>query len=475
MVFGKWIMPAHFVNIDRATPMLLPPDIRDWIPQNHIAHFILEAVDIIPETAGHINWRGSGSEQYPPRMMLAVLIYGYVTGRFSSREIERATYIDVAMRFLSGDTHPDHDTICTFRRRNEVLFKRAFVSVLETASAMGHLKKVGAVSLDGTKVPANASKHSAVSYEHARRSIAELEMEVGVLMSKAEQADSAPKDDGLDIPAEIERREKRLEALKRARAVIEERARERAAREQPGHERKLQAREARKAAGQRPGREPKPPRDTPEAKDQYNFTDPESRIMKAGTGGHFEQAYNAQGVVDAEGSMLILGAHVSDAPNDKEQLAPGVASVEPGIRQMTAVLVDSGFYSEAAVAQVEALREDGSAGPVVYAAMARESHHRTLEELARPPEPAPLGEGAGIKERMEHRLATAEGRALYKLRKQTVEPVFGIIKEVMGFRRFSLRGQAKASLEWLLVCAAYNVKRLHKMTQNPAKMTFQAA
>lgn len=459
-------MPSHFVNIDRATPMLLPPDIRDWIPKNHIAHFILETLEVIPESAGHINWRGSGSEQYPPRMMLGVLIYSYVTGRFSSREIERATYSDVAMRFLSADTHPDHDTICSFRRQNEALFKSAFVSVLETAGEMGHLKKVGNVSLDGTKVMANASKHSAVSYGHAGRSVAELELEVGELIKKAERADRAPLDDGLDIPAEIERRQKRLEALHKARAVIEERARERAAKERPEYERKVQAREARKAAGQRVGRTPKPPQETPAPKDQYNFTDPESRIMKAGTGGHFEQTYNAQSVVDADGSLLILGTYVCDAPNDKEQLVPGVRSVEPAIRQVEAVLVDNGFYSEEAVARIEQPRGDGCPAPVVYAALKRQSHHRTLEELAGRPEPEPLAEGAGIKERMEHRLATAAGRELYKLRKQTVEPVFGIIKEVMGFRRFSLRGKAKANLEWLLVSASYNVKRLHRMVQN---------
>ena len=388
--------------------------------------------------------------------------------------------------------------ICTFRRQNEALFKSAFVSVLETAGEMGHLKKVGNVSLDGTKVLANASKHSAVSYGHgspvhqpprfpsassAGRSIAELELEVGELLQKAERADSAPLDDGLDLPAEIERRQKRLEALHKARALIEERARERAAKQRPEYERKVHAREARKAAGQRVGREPKPPQETPAPKDQYNFTDPESRIMKAGTGGHFEQTYNAQSglarshrpplvpyaaasVVDADGSLLILGTYVCDAPNDKEQLVPGVRSVEPAIRQVAAVLVDNGFYSEEAVAQIEQPREEGCPAPVVYAAMKRQSHHRTLEELAGRPEPGPLAEGAGIKERMEHRLATAAGRELYKLRKQTVEPVFGIIKEVMGFRRFSLRGKAKANLEWLLVSASYNVKRLHRMVQN---------
>lgn len=464
-------MPAHFVNIDRATPMLLPPDIRDWIPQNHIAHFLLEAVEVIPESAGHINWRGSGSEQYPPRMMLALLIYAYVTGRFSSREIERATYTDVAMRFLSGDTHPDHDTICTFRLQNEALFKRAFVSVLETAKEMGHLKRVGNVSLDGSKVLAAAGKHSAVSYGHAGRSIEQLELEVEELMKKAEAADSTPGNDGLDIPAEIERRQKRLEALNKARAVIEERARERAAKEQGEYERKVQIHEARRAAGKRGGRKPKPPQQTPLPTDQYNFTDPESRIMKSGSGGHFEQSYNAQSVVDAEGSMLILGMHVSDAPNDKEQLVPGVQSIEPDIRQVEAVLVDSGFYSEKAVAEVEKPREDGSPAPVVYAALERESHHRTLEELAGKPEPGPLPEGASIRETMEHRLATESGRGLYKQRKQTVEPAFGIIKEVMGFRHFSLRGKCKANLEWVLVCASYNMKRLHRMVQNAMKTT----
>ena len=459
-------MPAHFVNIDRATPMLLPPDIRDWIPQNHIAHFILDAVEVIPESAGHINWRGSGSEQYPPRMMLAVLIYAYVTGRFSSREIERATYSDVAMRFLSGDTHPDHDTICAFRRQNEVLFKRAFVSVLETAGEMGHLKRVGNVSLDGSKVLANASKHSAVSYEHAGRSVEQLELEVAELMKKAEAADSAPKDDGLEIPAEIERRQKRMEALKKARAVIEERARERGQKERAEHEKKVKEREARKADGKGAGRAPKPPREAPEPKDQYNFTDPESRIMKAGNGQHFAQCYNVQAAVDADGSMLIVGTHVCDQPNDKEQLVAGVGAIDPEIKQAEAVLVDNGFYSEEAVAKVESPREDGGAAPIVYAAMKRESHHRTLADLENKPEPQPLPEDAGVKEKMEHRLATAKGRELYKLRKQTVEPVFGIIKEVMGFRRFSLRGKAKANLEWRLVSVAYNVKRLYRMVQN---------
>lgn len=463
-------MALRLVSVDRETPMLLPPDLRDWVPANHIAHFILEAVEVIPESAMHLNWRGSGSQQYPPSMMLALLIYAYSTGRFGSREIEGATHQDVALRYICADLHPDHDTICSFRRENRELFKRAFVSVLETAAEMKVLKRVGNVAIDGSKVMANASKHSAVSYQRAGEMITELELEVERLLKKAEETDASAAPSGLDIPAEIMLRQKRLERLKEARAVIEQRAKERAQKQRAEYEAKLARRRAIEESGKKPrGKAPKPPKQSPEPKDQYNFTDPESRIMKAGNSTHFEQCYNAQAAVDADGSMLILGEHLSDAPNDKEQLVPGLACIETKVKEVETVLVDSGYYSEAAVRQAEKPKEEGPSPLTVYAAMERQAHHRTIEEVLgqNPPmaETAPDRQ-APVAEQMRHRLSTTKGRELYGLRKQTVEPVFGIIKERMGFRRFHLRGKAKAALEWTLVCLTYNVKRLHRLAQH---------
>lgn len=449
-------MPARFVNIDRQTPMFLPCDLRQWVPEGHIVHFILDAVEQIPTAHFHINHRGTGSEQYPPAMMLALLIYCYATGRFGSRAIEAATHSDVAVRYLCANTHPDHDSICEFRKANESAFKAAFVSVLQLAHHL-RLTRVGTVSVDGTKIQANASKHAAVSYARAGEMIEQLELEVKELMERAQQAQAQESQEPLDIPAELARREKRQAALQQARQVIEARAQEMAAAQQEEYQAKVAARQAQREAGKKPrGQEPEPPSAEPDPKAQYNFTDPESRIMKAGSGQHFEQAYNAQAVVDE--AMLIVGHHVSDAPNDKEQLEPGVAAISPVVAaQVRAVLVDSGFYSQAAVSTVE---ENGAGGMTVYAAVEKHSHHKSVADLLSQTEPAALGPEASAKEIMAHRLKTSVGRELYKLRKQTVEPVFGIIKEAMGFRRFLLRGRAKVSLEWTLVCVSYNLKRM---------------
>jgi transposase len=453
-------MPARLVNIDRETPMLLPPDLRQWIPADHLAHYILDAVESLPLTTLHVNELGTGDAQFPPRMMLSLLIYCYATGTFSSRRIESATFTDVAVRFLSGDTHPDHDTICEFRRQNRAVLAESFVRVLELAQEL-KLLQVGQITLavDGTKVLANASKHHAVSYQRAGAQLELLQHEVAQLLAKAEQADSTPLQDGLSIPAEITRRRDRITQLQAARVVIEERARQRATQERPAYEAQAAERDARRARGERPrGREPQPPRDTPAPKDQFNFTDPDSRIMKAGNGSHFEQAYNAQAAVET-GSRLIVATRVTAAPNDKQQLVPTVQAVPPALRlAVHAVLADSGFYSAEAVAAVEA---DG--GPTVYAALDKNGHHRTVAALERRTEPAPPAADATPSAHMRHRLQTRAGRALYRLRHQTVEPVFGIIKEVLGFRRFSLRGLAAVELEWTLVCLAYNLRRLHRL------------
>jgi len=440
--------------------MLLPPSLQDWLREGHLAHFVVETVALLSLNGFRVNTRGTGHAQFPPSMMLSLLIYNYAVGRMSSRQIEKATYDDLASRYIcGGDTHPDHDTLCAFRRQNAALFQESFVKVLEYAREMGVLAKRGGVSVDGTKIGANASKHAAVSHGRAGEMIAELESEVQTLMVMAEQADREVRAETLKIPEEIVRREKRLAKLKQAQAVIEARHAVRTVEKQREYEAKMAKREERRARGQGGnGPAPQPPSATPEAKEQYNFTDPESRIMKAGNGGHFEQSYNAQAAVDTEGSMLVLGAYVTDAVNDKQQLEPAVKSVVPEVREVTQVLADSGFFSEAAVAGVE-----GEGGPTVYVAVEKTSHHRTIADLVAPPESQPPASGPIDTEGMRRRLRTATGRAAYKKRKETVEPVFGIIKSVMGFRRFLLRGLRKVSLEWSLVTLAYNFRRIARL------------
>lgn len=448
---------AKFVNIDRDTPLLLPPDLRDWVAADHLVHFVIDAMDAVDTSMAVVNERGSGSAQYPPAMLLALLVYSYATGAFSSRQIERSTYENVAVRLLCADTHPDHDTLCVFRRKNAALLARVFAEVLELAADCGVLK-VGAVTvaIDGTKVLANASKHSSVSHGHAELKLRELDLEIAELLAKAEQADSTPLQDGLTIPEEVQRRQERKAKLARAKAVIEARAHARFVAEQADYAESRARYEAAQAKGQTPrGRKPQPPAPGPGAQDQVNFTDEESRIMPTKDG--FQQAYNAQAGVDCE-SRLIVGARVSQATNDKQQLVPTLVAVREHVSPAQ-VLVDSGYAAQAAVTQIE--RE--TPGLRVLAALIREPHGRTVAQLEKRGDPAEPAADAPFAERLRHRTATAVGRALYGLRKQTVEPVFGIIKAVMGFRRFMLRGLAKVSLEWDLVCLAYNLKRLHRM------------
>ena len=453
-------MATRFVLIDRDTPLLLPPNLRDWVPADHLVHFILDAVEALDLRQVKVNTRGTGSEQYPPPMLLGLLIYSYATGTFGSRRIEQSTYDSVPVRLLTADTHPDHDTLCTFRRENPALLTESFVKVLQLAQQLKVLKFGQlTVAADGTKVLANASKHSAVSYERAGEMIVQLELEVQQLLAKAEQADATPLQDGLTIPEEITRRQERKAALAQARAEIEARAHARYTAQLAEHEQRLAARAAQEQRGEKVGGQPpQPPTPTPEPGDQYNFTDPESRIMKAGNGNHFEQSYNAQAAVEVE-SRLIVGERVSQAPNDKQELVPTLAAIPTAVGTLAAALADSGFFSETAVRQIE----HGEAGPTVYAVMEKTSHHRSVADLEKRPDPESPATDASIPEVMRHRLRTTAGKALYKLRQQTVEPVFGIIKAVLGFRQFRLRGREKVSLEWTLVCLAYNLKRLHRL------------
>jgi transposase len=460
-------MAARFVNVDHNSPLLLPPDMRDWVPQNHIVHFIKDAVDLIDLDSAHVNHRGTGDCQFPPRMMLGLLIYCYATGNFGSRRIEALTFDSLAVRFLCADNHPDHTTICTFRTQNKVLLASTFHQVLELA-AEARVLKVGKITLssDGTKVLANASKHSAVSYGHAVEQMKLLEEEIAELIKKGENAESTPLKDGLSVPDEIKRREDRVSKLKAATSAIDQRAKERFDQETAEYQQKLKERAEKEAATGRKlgGRPPQAPQEGARDKDQFNFTDPESRIMKAGSGEHFEQSYNAQATVEVE-SRLIVSKGVTTAPNDKEQLRPNLEErMSPVVQSVAKVLVDSGFYSEEAIKAVEQKSTSAAlAETEVLAATKRHKHSHSIAELEQredPPAPQP---GASILEVMHHRMETQAGKELYSLRKQTIEPVFGIIKGAMGFRQFSMRGEAKADLEWTLVVTAYNIKRLFHM------------
>src|SRR5271165_6574368 len=306
---------SNFRPIDRQTPYLLPPSVDDWLPEEHLARFVVELVDQLDLSAMAGAYRGSGSASYHPQALLAILVYGYATGVFSSRKLERATYDSVAFRFVAANQNPDHDTIAAFRRRFLKEIEALFVKILLLAREMG-LLKLGTVGLDGTKIHANASKHSALSYEHACKIEAQLKAEVAELLAKAEAADQADVPDGMSIPEELARREERLKKIAEAKAKIEARAKERYEREQAEHQAKLAAREAKeKATGKKPGgKQPSPPVEGPLPTDQINLTDEESRIMPV-PGGGFEQRYNAQAVV-AEGSLLVVAGDVVQAAND---------------------------------------------------------------------------------------------------------------------------------------------------------------
>ena len=449
---------SNFRPIDRATGFLLPPSVDEWLPERHLARFVVEVIEGLDLSAMRKSYRGTGSASYHPKLLLGILVYGYATGVFSSRKLERATYESVAFRFIAANDHPDHDTIAAFRRRFLPRIEGLFVQVLLLAREMG-LLKLGTVALDGTKVQANASRHSALSYEHAGKIEAQLKAEVAELMTKAEAADQADSPDGMSIPDELARREDRLRRLAEARAKIEARARERFGREQAAYAAKLAAREAKAAAsGKKPrGRAPEPPVETPRPADQINLTDEESRIMPL-AGGGFGQRYNAQAVVTA-GSLLVVATDVVQAPNDKQQLTPmlgKLAGLPETLGRPDTLLADTGYFSAANVTACQAAGID----PLI--ALEREGHHPALEERFAAPPPRP--DNPTPVEAMAQRLRTSEGRALYAQRKHTPEPVFGIIKSVLGFRQFLLRGLEAVRGEWRLVTMAWNLKRMFALT-----------
>lgn len=451
---------SNFIVTDRKTDYLLPPSVSDWLKEDHLARFVVEVIDQLDLSNLTRQYVGCGSKAHHPATLLAILVYGYATGVFSSRRLERATYDSVAFRYIAANTHPDHHTLATFRRRFLDELENLFVQVLELAQEM-KLLKLGNVCLDGTKIHANASRHSALSHGHIEKLEVQFKAEVEELLGLAESADQADIPDGVSLPEEIKRREDRLKVMAEAKAKIAARAEERYAREKAEYDEKM----ARRATietdtGKKPGgKPPKAPEPGPKDSDQINLTDEESRIMPV-AGGGFEQCYNAQAAVDTT-TMLVVATGVTQAPNDKEQVEPMLETLDAQAEALGTVkclIADTGYSSEKNLNACETAQIE----PLI--AVARDEHHPGWRE--RHSEPTPLPNDATPMQAMAHKLKTKTGRATYALRKQTVEPVFGIIKSVMGFRQFSLRGLHKVTGEWTLVCLAWNLKRMALLRPN---------
>jgi transposase len=444
----------RFVPADRDTAYLLPPSVDEWLPDDHLARFVVEVIEQLDLSELTGQYAGRGSAAHHPGVLLALLIYGYASGVHSSRKIERATYDSVAFRYVAANTHPDHDTLASFRRRFLKEVEALFVQVLQLAREM-KLLKLGHIALDGTKIHANASKHKALSWAHALKIEAQLRQEVQTLLTLAESSDQAAVPDGMDVPAEIARRSDRLSAIEQAKAKIEQRAAQRYQQQRQEYETQMARRQRQREQGRKPrGQEPAPPHSGPQDKDQISLTDEDSRIM-AVVGGSFEQSYNAQAAVDSA-TMLVITRHVSQACNDKREVDPTleqIAQLPQELGKIQTLLADSGYCSQANIIAC------AQAGIEPLIAQGKQTHHMPVLERFAPDGPQP--QGSDPVSQMAYRLGAKAGRALYALRKQTVEPVFGIIKRIMGWRQMSLRGLAGAQGEWNLVTLAWNIKRMH--------------
>jgi len=429
--------------------------IGDCLLPDHLARFIVKTVSSLDLGEIYGQYGPVGGEPIAPQILLGLLFYGYATGIFSSRQIEKATYESIPFRFVAGGLHPDHDTIACFRRRFLEEIKGLFVQVLVIAKQEGKLT-LGNISLDGTKVHADASKSHAVSYKRLIELEESLQREVEELLALSESEDSLPK--GLDPEEEIRLREKRLTDLKTAKQVLEERARERYETELAEYEAKVRERlERAEREGHKPrGRDPKPPVPGARNKDQYNFTDPESRIMKNSNNSGFDQHYNVQVAVDHD-SLLIVSNTVSNHPNDQDEAIPTLNAVPKEVGKPNAVALDNGYFSSNNISGIKSLKVEP------YIATGREPHHRSWKDYFSAEQFIAPREDATLMVKMAFNLKTEIGRTIYRLRKCTVEPVIGIIKEVLGFRQFSLRGFQGVSGEWALVCIAFDIKRLHAL------------
>ena len=443
-----------FIPADRDTPYLLPPSVDEWLPAHHLARFIREVIDQRDRSRLTQGSARRGSQAHHPAVLLAWLVSGYATGGGASRKIERATDDAVAVRFLAANTHPDHDPLATFRKRFLPELEELFVHVWSIAQTMKRLP-LGQITLDGSKLKANASQHKALSHGHLEQLEAPLRDAVRALLAKAETPDREELPDGLDLPAELARRAARLAALANAKAEIAARAKARFDAEQQDDAAKVARREAQRQAGKPPrGQEPQPPEAGPRAKDQVNLTDEESRIMPV-SGGGFAPAYNVQAAVDAE-TMLVLATGVTQQTHDQQQVEPmldALAALPDSLGQVDSAAMGNGYFSAANVKT----GLDRDSEPLI--AWGRDAHHLPRAERCGPDAPEPQTDDPVV--RMAWRLKTKAGRARYAQRQATVEPVLGIIKQVMGFRQFSLRGLAAAAGEWTLVTLAFNLKRMH--------------
>jgi transposase len=449
-------MTRQFENPDYEAMLKKTIQVSEALPEEHLARFVVSVVSLLDLECIYGRYANVGGKAIAPEVLLGLLVYGYASGIFSSRKIERATYENWAFQFVAGGLHPDHDTIANFRKTFLGEIQELFVQGLLLAQAVGVLK-VGNISLDGSKIHADASKHKAVSYQRLLQLEERLRAEVHELLSLGESADQGEVvlPGGLVIEDEIARRQLRLENLAQAKAVLEARARERDEAEQAEYEAKVREREAKATRNQRRpgGKPPRPPQPGPRDKDQYNFTDPDSRIMKNSTDDGFDQHYNAQVAVD-QASLLIVANSLSNHPNDKAEAEPTLAALSPDLGQVDAAALDNGYFSPASIQACE------QRGIEPYIATGRPAHHPSWQTFfATEGEPPP--DRASPKVKMAYKLQSELGREIYRLRKCTVEPVIGIIKEILGFRQFSLRGLLAAAGEWGLVCLAFNLKRLH--------------
>lgn len=447
-------MARKFKTADYEATLDIEVKIDDCLPLEHLARFVVNAVTVLDLSEIYEEYGELGGIPYDPRMMVALLFYAYATGVFSSRRIEKATYESIPFRYVAGNMNPDHDTIATFRKRFLSQLQNLFVQVLLLSSMMGQLK-LGNISIDGSKVHADASKSKAVSYKYALKLKAKLEQEVVELFELAAQADGQAIPEGMIVADEIARRQEKMEQLAEAIRVLEERGEERYQAELAEYEANMQRREAKeKETGRKtPGTKPKPPTAGAQDKDQYNFTDPDSRIMKNPTNKGFDQHYNTQIGVDHD-SRLVIAHGVCDQPNDKLQALPMLDAVSPLLGTPQSASLDNGYFSQENVAGIQ------ERGVEPYIATGREPHHQNWRIFFEK-EPDPPDEDASIIVKMAHKLRTEIGKTIYRLRKCTVEPIIGIIKEVLGFRQFSLRGLGAVQGEWSLVCTAYNLKRMH--------------
>jgi transposase len=449
-------MSRVFKKVNYEQMMELTIRLGDCLPADHLARFIVDTVAQLDLSTLYSRYGKRGGAAYGPEVLLGLLLYGYATGVFSSRKIERGTYENVAFRFIAGNLHPDHDTLANFRRSFQQELKDLFVQVLMLAQEAGVLK-LGAISLDGSKIHADASKHHAVSYNHLLEPEKQLRKEVEDLFAFGEQ-EQAEIPDGLVVCEEIKRRETRLKRLAEAKAVLEARAQERTAAEQAAYDKKMaeRAEKERKTGRGTGGRPPASPLSGPRQADQYNFTDPESRIMKNPTNAGFEQDYNVQIAVDQQ-SLLIVGYALSNHPNDSQEAEPTLVSISACIGVPNAAALDAGYFGPATLSAC------AKRGIDPYIATGRDPHHPSWQQrFAALLEPPPLDASPQVQ--MAYKLKTALGKAIYGARKWTVEPVIGIIKEVLGFRQFSLRGELAAAVEWSLVCLAFNLKRFHSLS-----------